>query len=648
MPLLDSITHPRDLRALSKRQLEALAGEIRAFLITKVSRTGGHLGPNLGVVELTLAIHRVFDSPNDPIIFDTGHQAYVHKILTGRAAGFDKLRQRGGLSGYPERTESEHDWLTSSHASSALSWGEGLAKAFRLKGEERTVVVVVGDGALTGGMAWEALNNIAAQPDLRLVIVVNDNGRSYTPTVGGLANHLSMLRTDARYEQTLSFLKRAINKVPLIGGPLYDLMHGVKTGVKDVLTPGQGLFADLGIKYTGPIDGHDIAALTNLLDQARQFGQPVIVHCVTRKGKGFHAAENNEEDRFHAVGQINEFTGEPLSASLQATWTDAFAKTMVRLGDEHPHLVAVTAAMLHPVGLDRFAAAYPERTYDVGIAEQHAVASAAAMATAGLHPVVALYSTFLNRAYDQVLMDAALHRSGITLTLDRAGITGTDGPSHNGMWDISLMSTVPGLQLTAPRDQRRLEEALERAVTVDDAVTVVRFSKERLPNPIEAVTSEGTGLGRFDVLRLVPEARVLLIGIGQFAQLALDVADRLADQGVMCTVADPLWCLPVSADLVDYATTFDLVVTLEDNLVVGGAGQQLRAALDERDSGVRIHCIGIPQEFLAHGTRQEVLEEIGLTAPQIMLRVLDFALADAHQPERVASPRSRRRLGPFS
>lgn len=400
MPLLDSITQPRDLRALSKRQLEALADEIRSFLITKVSRTGGHLGPNLGAVELTLAIHRVFDSPNDPVIFDTGHQAYVHKILTGRAAGFDRLRQRGGLSGYPERTESEHDWLTSSHASSALSWGEGMAKAFHLTGEQRTVVVVVGDGALTGGMAWEALNNIAAQPHLRLVVVVNDNGRSYTPTVGGLANHLSVLRTDARYERTLSFIKRTVNRIPLMGRPIYDLLHGVKTGVKDVLSPEHGLFADLGIKYTGPIDGHDIGALTNLLEQARQFGQPVIVHCVTRKGKGFQAAEDHEEDRFHAVGQINEFTGEPLSASLQATWTDAFAETMVRLGSQHPRLVAVTAAMLHPVGLGRFAAAYPDRTFDVGIAEQHAVASAAAMATAGLHPVVALYSTFLNRAYD--------------------------------------------------------------------------------------------------------------------------------------------------------------------------------------------------------------------------------------------------------
>ncbi|HMR50601.1 MAG TPA: 1-deoxy-D-xylulose-5-phosphate synthase [Arachnia sp.] len=631
MPLLDSITHPRDLRALSKRQLEALADEIRAFLITKVSRTGGHLGPNLGTVELTMAIHRVFDSPHDPIIFDTGHQAYVHKILTGRAAGFDGLRQRGGLSGYPERAESEHDWLTSSHASSALSWGEGMAKAFHLKGEKRTVVVVVGDGALTGGMAWEALNNIAAQPHLRLVIVVNDNGRSYTPTVGGLANHLSMLRTDARYEQTLSFIKRTVNRIPLVGRALYDLLHGFKTGVKDVLTPEHGLFADLGIKYTGPIDGHDIGALTNLLDQARQFGQPVIVHCVTRKGKGFHAAENHEEDRFHAVGQINEFTGEPLSAALQATWTDAFAETMVRLGGEHRHLVAITAAMLYPVGLGRFAATYPDRIYDVGIAEQHAIASAAAMATAGLHPVVALYSTFLNRAYDQVLMDAALHRSGVTITLDRAGITGTDGPSHNGMWDISLMSTVPGLQLTAPRDQQRLEEAMERAVTVDDAVTVVRFSKERLPNPIDAVASEGTGLERFDLLRLVPGARVLLVGIGQFAGLALEVADRLADQGVMSTVVDPLWCLPVSSALVDYAARFDLVVTIEDNLVPGGAGQQLRAALDERDSASRVHCIGIPQRFLAHGSRQEVLEEAGLTAPQIMLRVLDFVLTPQRQ-----------------
>lgn len=434
MPLLDSISAPSDLRSLTKRQLIELADEIRAFLVTKVSRTGGHLGPNLGVVELTLGIHRVFASPRDPIIFDTGHQSYVHKLLTGRQDGFDRLRQAGGISGYPSRAESEHDWVENSHASAALSWASGMAKGFRLRSEDRTVVVVVGDGALTGGMAWEALNNIATQDDLRLVIVVNDNGRSYTPTVGGLAKHLSGLRTDQRYERTLSLIKRGVTRMPLVGQGMYDLMHGFKTGVKDVLAP-QGMFSDLGIKYTGPIDGHDIGQVISHLESARQFGGPVIVHCITRKGKGFRAAEANEEDQFHSIGRINEFTGEPISAAVQATWTDAFAEAMVQIGERREDVVAITAAMLHPTGLGRFAAAFPERTFDVGIAEQHAVAAASGLAAAGLHPVIALYATFVNRAFDQVLMDASLHGAGVTFALDRAGVTGNDGASHNGMWD---------------------------------------------------------------------------------------------------------------------------------------------------------------------------------------------------------------------
>ncbi len=625
MSLLESISSPRDLRALSRRQLEQLADEIRSFLITKVSRTGGHLGPNLGVVELTMAIHKVFDSPRDPIIFDTGHQSYVHKILTGRASQFDNLRQRGGLSGYPEPAESEHDWVANSHASTALSWVEGMAKGFRLSGEERTVVAVVGDGALTGGMAWEALNDIADNDDLRLVIIVNDNGRSYTPTVGGLANHLAGLRTDHRYEQTLSLIKRSVMRMPIFGRPVYDLMHGFKTGVKDVLAP-QSMFSDLGIKYTGPIDGHDITALTNHLEQARQYPGPVIVHCVTRKGRGFLAAEQNEEDRFHAVGKINEFTGEPLSASVQATWTDAFAEAMVRLGQRRRDVVAITAAMLNPVGLGRFAAAFPERIFDVGIAEQHAITSAAGMARTGLHPVVALYATFLNRAFDQVLMDAALHRIGITIALDRAGVTGSDGPSHNGMWDMAMLGIVPGLQLAAPRDQARLVDALDRAVDVDDAVTVVRYSKERLPDELPAVAHHGEALDRVDVLHHGENATVLIVAIGQFAGLGLAVADRLCSQGITATVVDPLWALPVSGTLVGLASSHDLVVTLEDGLVDGGVGERVEAALHRIGAPSRVLAFGVPKQFLSQGSRDEILDEIGLTAPKITLTVLDAVL----------------------
>ena len=628
MSLLESIVGPRDLRSLSRAQLERLADEIRAFLITNVSRTGGHLGPNLGVVELTMAVHRVFDSPHDPIVFDTGHQSYVHKILTGRAAEFPTLRQQGGLSGYPEPAESEHDWVANSHASAALSWAEGMAKGYALRGEDRTVVAVVGDGALTGGMAWEALNNIAAQPELQLVIVVNDNGRSYTPTVGGLANHLAGLRTDPRYEQTLSLAKRVINKIPVIGRPLYDLMHGFKTGVKDVVAP-QDLFSDLGIKYTGPIDGHDLAALTSPLEQARQFGGPVIVHTITVKGKGFKAAEENEQDHFHAVGKINDITGEPLSAAVQATWTDAFAEAMVQLGQRDERIVAITAAMLHPTGLARFAAAFPDRTFDVGIAEQHALTSAAGLARTGLHPVVAVYSTFLNRAYDQLLMDVALHRCGVTIVLDRAGVTGSDGPSHNGMWDLSVANIIPGLQLAAPRDQQRLEDALGRAVTVDDAPTVIRYSKERLPDTIEAVTSRGAGVERLDVLRQDPGARTLIVGYGQFVGLALATADLLAAHGVPVTVVDPLWALPVSAELMRMACEHDHVVTVEDGLVVGGLGQRLGAALGERCHQPVVHHFGIPQEFLAHGSRGQVLERVGLTPKAIAHTLLPRLLGSS-------------------
>ena len=623
MSLLTKIGGPRDLRTLSRRQLTSLASEIRGFLINRVSRTGGHLGPNLGVVELTLGIHRVFNSPHDPIIFDTGHQSYVHKILTGRAEGFEHLRQRGGLSGYPSRSESEHDWVENSHASTALSWAEGLAKGFRLRGEERTVVVVVGDGALTGGMAWEALNNIATQPDLRIVIVVNDNGRSYTPTVGGLAKHLAGLRTDRRYERALSFIKNRLHRTPVLGRPVYDLLHGFKTGVKDVLAP-QGMFSDLGLKYTGPIDGHDIRAVIGHLEQARQFEGPVLVHAITRKGKGFKAAEEYEKDQFHAIGRIDEVTGQPLSDAVQATWTDAFGDAMVRIGERRTDIVAITAAMLHPTGLNRFAAAFPDRVFDVGIAEQHAVVSAAGLARAGLHPVVAVYSTFLNRAFDQILMDVALHGEGVTFALDRAGVTGSDGPSHNGVWDLSMLGLVPGIEVSAPRDQPRLVAALERAVTVRDAPTVLRYSKERLPDEMPAVTSRGKGRDQVDLLRVDTDASILIVGYGQYAGIGLGVAEKLAAEGVPCTVADPAWCIPLSPVLIRLAQEHEIVVSIEDNLVTGGLGEKLLARI--AGTGPQVLIFGVSRGFLAQGTREEVLDGLGLTARDIARQVLEAML----------------------
>ncbi len=627
MALLDQITQPSDLRGMTRTELDDLSREIRAFLVTNVSRTGGHLGPNLGVVEMTIALHRVFNSPNDPIVFDTGHQSYVHKMLTGRADQFTTLRQQGGLSGYPSRAESEHDWVENSHASTSLSWAEGLAKAFRHKGEDRTVVAVIGDGAMTGGMAWEALNNIAVQEDLRLVIVVNDNGRSYTPTVGGLATHLATLRTDRRYEQALAVVKRGVNNAPIFGKPTYDLLHGVKTGIKDVLAP-QGMFSDLGIKYVGPINGHDEEDLERAFEAAKGFGGPVIVHCITQKGRGFSPAEDNEEDRFHAVGIINDITGEPLSASVQATWTDAFSDQMVRLGETHPEMVAITAAMLHPVGLARFAQVYPDRVFDVGIAEQHAVTSAAGLAAGGLHPVFAVYSTFLNRAFDQLLMDVAMHRQGVTFCLDRAGVTGTDGASHNGMWDVSMCGLVPGMRLSSPRDRQRMEEALEAALDVNDAPTVIRWSKEKLPDPIEAVRTSGG----VDVIVHDEQAEVLLVGHGQFMGLTIEVAKALTKQGVRVEVVDPLWSYPVNPTLVTMAAQHQLVVSLEDSMVVSGVGSHLSEAMRQAAVDTPLMCFGIPQAFLAHGSRNQVLAECGLTAPDITREVLGRYLA-LQQPD---------------
>jgi 1-deoxy-D-xylulose-5-phosphate synthase len=625
MGLLDRITGPRDLRDLSDDELEELAAEIRDFLVRKVSLTGGHLGPNLGVVELTLALHRVFDSPTDPIVFDTGHQAYVHKILTGRAAGFDRLRQEGGLSGYPSRSESEHDVVENSHASTALSYADGLAKAFKVRGEDRHVVAVVGDGALTGGMAWEALNNIAAEQDRPLVIVVNDNGRSYTPTVGGLANHLTTLRTNPRYEQVLDMVKRRLNGVRGVGPAVYDALHAMKKGMKDALAP-QGLFEDLGLKYVGPIDGHDRGEVERALNQAKRFEGPVIVHVMTHKGFGYDPAEKHVADQFHGPGPFNIETGEE-NPKGQA-WTDVFSDEIVKIGAERPDVVAITAAMMHPVGLQKFAAAYPERTFDVGIAEQHAATSAAGLAMGGLHPVVAVYATFLNRAFDQVLMDVALHRCGVTFVLDRSGVTGDDGASHNGMWDMSILQVVPGLRLAAPRDATRLRELLHEAVQVGDAPTVVRFPKGPPAADLEAVDRAGG----CDVLVRNGTKDVLIVGVGSMAQTSVEVAERLVAQGIGVTVVDPRWVKPVDPALVDLARQHRLVVSVEDNGIVGGCGSVLLQTLNEHgvDTPVRLH--GIPQQFLDHAKRAAILDRIGLTAQTIARRIVEdvIALDDGH------------------
>ncbi|MEU5168196.1 MULTISPECIES: 1-deoxy-D-xylulose-5-phosphate synthase [Streptomyces] len=616
MDLLTRIRGPRDLDRLGLEQLDQLAGEIRTFLVEEVSKTGGHLGPNLGVVELTIALHRVFESPQDKVLFDTGHQSYVHKLLTGRQ-DFSKLKSKGGLSGYPSRAESEHDVIENSHASTVLGWADGLAKANEVLKKDDHVVAVIGDGALTGGMAWEALNNIAAAKDRPLVIVVNDNERSYAPTIGGLANHLATLRTTDGYERFLARGKDLLERTPVVGRPLYETLHGAKKGLKDFIAP-QGMFEDLGLKYVGPIDGHDIEALESALQRAKRFGGPVIVHCLTEKGRGYTPALEDEADRFHAVGKIHPDTGLPISTS-GLDWTSVFGEEMLKLGHEREDIVAITAAMLQPVGLGRFEEAFPDRIYDVGIAEQHGAVSAAGLATGGLHPVFAVYATFLNRAFDQVLMDVALHKCGVTFVLDRAGVTGTDGASHNGMWDMSVLQCVPTLRIAAPRDAEQVRAQLREAVAVDDAPTVVRFSKGAVGPAVDAV---GT-VGGMDVLRSAgtDEPDVLLVSVGALAPMCLEIATLLDAQGISTTVVDPRWVKPVDEALAPLAAEHRVVVTVEDNSRAGGVGSAVAQALRDADVDVPLRDFGIPPVFLDHASRGEVMAEIGLTAPDIARQV---------------------------
>ncbi|GCB01794.1 1-deoxy-D-xylulose-5-phosphate synthase [Mycolicibacterium sp. NCC-Tsukiji] len=622
--MLEQVRGPADLAHLSQPQLTELAAEIREFLVHKVAATGGHLGPNLGVVELTLALHRVFDSPHDPIIFDTGHQAYVHKMLTGRCPDFETLRMKGGLSGYPCRAESEHDWVESSHASTALSYADGLAKAFELSGyRNRHVVAVVGDGALTGGMCWEALNNIAAA-NRPIVIVVNDNGRSYAPTIGGLADHFAALRLQPGYEKALERGKHALRGVPVVGEFCYQCVHSIKAGIKDALAP-QALFTDLGLKYVGPIDGHDEHAVEAALRHARGFNAPVIVHVVTRKGMGYSHAENDEAEQMHSTGIIDPHTGRSTAESVLG-WTSVFSEELIKQATKRRDIVAITAAMPGPTGLSAFRQRFPDRFFDVGIAEQHAMTSAAGLAMGGMHPVVAIYSTFLNRAFDQIMMDVALHKLPVTMVLDRAGITGNDGASHNGVWDMSMLGIVPGMRVAAPRDAARLREELGEAVAVDDGPTAVRFPKGAVGDDIPAVRRQHG----VDILTEPADGLsddVLLVAVGAFARMALVVADRLRKQGIGVTVVDPRWVLPVPAAIADLARAHKLVVTLEDNGVAGGIGSAVSASLRRAEIDVPCRDVGVPQEFQDHASRSEVLMSIGLTDQDIARQVTGWVAA---------------------
>jgi 1-deoxy-D-xylulose-5-phosphate synthase len=617
--VLESIKGPADVKAMDRAQLEKLSAEIRQFLVEKVSKTGGHLGPNLGVVELTLAIHRTFDSPRDVVLFDTGHQSYVHKIITGRAGDFDGLRQRGGIAGYPNRAESEHDVIENSHASTALSWGDGISYGFSQTGQsDRHVVVVVGDGALTGGMSWEALNNIAATENRNLVIIVNDNERSYSPTIGGLATYLSTLRVTRGYERFLGWGKEFLHKTPVVGAPIYETLHGMKKGIKDIVAP-QGMFEDLGLKYMGPIDGHDIAALEKALTKAKEFGAPVLVHAITEKGRGHQPAVADEAEKFHAVGVVDPETGAPLSKSA-TSWTKVFSEELLALGRERSDIVAITAAMLGPTGLDKFEKEFPERTIDVGIAEQHAVTSAAGMAFAGLHPVVAVYSTFLNRAFDQLLLDVALHKAGVTFVLDRSGITGDDGPSHNGIWDLALTGIVPTLHVGAPRDQARLREILREAVAISNAPSLLRFPKGAVQSDIPAFERRDG----IDVLYRGESADVLLVSIGAMAAIAVEAASMAYREGVGVTVIDPRWVKPLPTALVTMAQRYKSVVVLEDGIKHGGIASSISEMFREAGLATPIHSIGVPLEFIEHSKRAEIMNDLGITAQNIARSIVEW------------------------
>jgi 1-deoxy-D-xylulose-5-phosphate synthase len=640
---LAKINSPEDLKGLSSIELSQYAQEIREYLIETITSTGGHLGPNLGVVELTIALHRVFESPKDRIIFDTGHQSYVHKLITGRS-DLSNIRSRDGLAGYPQRSESEHDVVESSHASSSLAWADGIAKAYRLTGQsDRAVVAVIGDGALTGGMAWESLNNISDDNDRNLIIVVNDNGRSYAPTIGGLARYLNNVRTEPFYKRMYRGSRKFFSRFGVVGRLVYATLRGAGKGLLGTFTP-KSMFPNLDLKYIGPIDGHDIEALEQALKQARQYGAPVIVHAITQKGRGFSLAEEHVDDQFHAVGQIDRTTGKSLEASSGPSWTNIFADEIVKIATDNPRIVGLTAAMLIPVGLHKFAERFPQRVFDVGIAEQHAVASSAGLAFGGLHPVVAIYSTFMNRAFDQVLMDVALHKAGVTFILDRAGVTGPDGASHHGMWDLALLQIVPGIEIAAPRDAKRLQEELAEAVSIEDRPTVLRFPKGSASQDISAVRRLSDGV---DVLAEAVSKDVLIVSVGAMANTALKIAELLAAHGIGATVVDPRWVVPVRQSVIELASNHRLVVTLEDGVKVGGIGTRIRQELRSQQVDTALNELGLPDEFIEHASRSEILERVGLTAQliaqEIVAQVLGTKVPHARPLEEI-QPKNQPKL----
>ncbi|HVA21019.1 MAG TPA: 1-deoxy-D-xylulose-5-phosphate synthase [Candidatus Micrarchaeia archaeon] len=621
-PILGRIDGPHDCRTLTRAECGQLAQEIRDFLVESVTRTGGHLGPNLGIVELTLALHRVFDSPVDALIFDTGHQAYVHKLLTGRRHRFGGLRQKDGLSGYPSRSESDHDWVENSHASTALSYALGLAQARRRSGTPGQVVAVVGDGSLTGGMAYEALNNIGTlRPDL--IVVLNDNGRSYAPTVGGLANHLARLRLDPHYQAAKSGIGDFLSALPGVGDPAHEVARRLKTGVKQLVAP-QVFFEDLGLKYSGPIDGHDLGQVERALRLAGRLSGPVVVHVVTEKGRGYPPALADEIDKMHGVSALPAQTGAVVSA--QPTYTDVFAECLLAAAADDPSLVAITAAMGSSTGLLEFARRYPDRFYDVGIAEQHAVTFAAGLAMGGAHPVVCIYSTFLQRAFDQVAMDVALHDLPVTFVLDRAGVGGEDGSSAHGAFDLSYLRCVPNLVLATPRDATELGRLLATGLR-HRGPFALRYPKGRAGG--FAVDLEPVAIGSWEVVR-AGGSDVCIAAAGKMVAVAEGAATQLGEAGVRATVLNARFVKPLDQRLPDWAGQHRAMVTVEDGTGCGGLGAAVSEALAAAGVVVPVRHVAIPDRFLPHASQAQVLAEAGLTVAAVVAAAR-AAVANADQ-----------------
>src|SRR5690349_9653353 len=627
MALLADINSPSDLKRLNQQQLTQLAAEVRAFLVDHIAKTGGHLSPNLGVVELTFALHRVFDSPTDAIVWDTGHQAYVHKLVTGRAGQFAQLRQAGGLSGYPSRKESEHDFVENSHASTSLSYALGIAEARLRKRRPGFVIAVIGDGALTGGMAYEALNQIAHLQPPNLIIVINDNGRSYAPTVGGLARHLAQLRVDPRYERIKDDISRLLRDLPLVGSTADQAAYRVKEGLKQLLQPST-MFESLGIKYAGLVDGHDEPALEEVLTRAKRLREPVVVHVVTEKGHGYDPAIDDDIDKLHGVGAFDPLTGRP--RSTEVTYTDVFGDALMSAATRRPEVAAITAAMASSTGLLNFAKEFPERFFDVGICEQHAVTFAAGLAMAGMHPVVCIYSTFLARAFDQTIMDVALHKLPVTFVIDRAGVTGPDGASHHGIFDLSYLRLIPNLKIAAPKDATELCALLETALATDGPVAI-RFPSSAIPSAPE-LPVEPLPVGRWEELRKGGDA--VIFAVGRMVEVAVEAAERLEVQGVACAVVNARWIKPVDPRLVDWARSHPAVITVEDNVGTGGFGGAVLEALAPHGLAGRVRTLALPDAFLPQGKAADILREHGLDAAGIARVVYEAVMGPV--PERKA------------